>query len=219
MPPDHKKTNPNSALAQPEPSPAETGAALADDWLRAPLPPYRSPADFFAARAADLQGAARDAAREAYEARFAHAARAGAWIGGAPPTALGTTGPTRLLDLGPEIPRAIVDTLRVIGEGVLYHHVRAPRKTRPRQALNAAASFADELAVRRALDAAADMARCGQYPDDDPTGAPRIPCDVLRDWLDWPSARADLANDVWWPQFARILVVADPAEIPPDVCA
>jgi hypothetical protein len=218
MPPDHKKTNPNSALAQPEPSPAETGAALADDWLRAPLPPYRSPSDFFAARAADLQGAARDAAREAYEARFAHAARAGAWLGAAPPTALGTTGPTRLLDLGPEIPRRIVDILRAIGDGVLYHHVRAPRKTRPRQALDAAASFADAIAVRRAMLDAAELARCGpEYPDDDPTGAPRIACDVLRGWLDWPSARADAAGDTWWPQYARILVVADPAETPPDV--
>jgi hypothetical protein len=218
MPPDQKKTNPNSAIAQPEPSPAEIGAAFADDWLRAPWPPYTSPSDFFAARAADLQGTARDAAREAYEARFAHAARAGAWLGAAPPTALGTTGPTRLLDLGPEIPRAIVHTLRAIGEGVLYHGVRVERKTRPRRALDAAASFADMVTVRRAMLDAAELARC-EYPCDDLTGAPRIPCDVLRDWLASPSARADLANDVWWPRYARILVVADPAEIPPDVCA
>jgi hypothetical protein len=216
MPPDHKKTNPNSALAQPEPSPAEIGAALADDWIRAPWPPYRSPADFFAARAADLQGAARDAARTAFEARFAHAARAGAWLGAAPPTGLGTTSPKRLLDLGPEIPRAIVDTLRVIGEGVLYHGVRVERKTRPRRALDAAASFADAIRVRRAMLDAAELARC-EYPNDDATGAPRIACDVLRDWLASPSARADAANSVWWPQFARILVVADPSETPPDV--
>jgi hypothetical protein len=218
MPPDQKKTNPNSAIAQPVPTPAEIGAALADDWLRAPLPPYRSPSDFFAARAADLQGAARATARTAYEARFAHAARAGAWLGAAPPTGLGTTGPARVLDLGPEIPRRIVDTLRAIGEGVLYNHVRSPRKTRPRRALDAAASFADLVTVRRAMLDAAELARCGpEYPCDDPTGAPRIPCDVLRDWLASPSARADAAHSVWWPQYARILVVADPAETPPDV--
>lgn len=200
MPADPKKSILYRDLAQPA-DPAELGADLARRWLAEPWPPYTLASQYVQRATEHLSDAARREAGDAYMDTLAVAARQQAWLDAAPDTSIGRTPPARLVDLGPEIPRRIIDILRIIGDRRTYGRVRARDS---------------DAELRNALDAAAELARHAPEWIADPTTSPIIPFDVAIDIAAYPDrSRADRAREVWWPRHGWLVYVADPAEAPP----